>query len=65
MVTLTLCLLLWTGCAGQKAVYLQGDSRAYPVTAGAPCPIDGWVVSNAALADLIACCQEKKDGADQ
>lgn len=63
--TLTLCLLLLTACAAHRAVYLRGDSQAHPVRAGQASPIDGWVVSAAALADLIECCQRCTDGPGQ
>lgn len=59
-VMLTLCLLASTSCAKNTA-YLQGGSQAVPVSAGQVAPHDGWLLSDAALADLLECCAARVD----
>lgn len=60
---LPLWLLAWTlcasGCGG--TIYLRGNSEVHAVRAGDPSPIDGWVISDAALADLMECCGDRLD----
>lgn len=61
-VTLILLLLTLTGCAfGSKVVYVKDGSRPAPIKAGEPSPIDGYVLSPAAMVDLMDCCEQGLD----
>lgn len=56
LATLMLCLAVLTSCAPQPApaVYLLGSSRTVPLNAGDPAPFSGWLLTNEAMADLLA-----------
>jgi hypothetical protein len=58
-VTLILSALSLTGCVKKPAVVLQGDSQILEVRAGQPAPVDGFLLSPAALVDLMECCNDQ------
>ena len=49
LVALTLCL---SGCECNRVEYLSDSERVYPVRAGEPSPIDGYVLSEGYLVRL-------------
>lgn len=49
-------LLVLTACA-PRTVYVRGESQPLPIRQGQSAPADGWLLSDAALADLLACCE--------
>ena len=53
---LGLFLGLSTGCAA-RVEYVRGTSETVRLRAGEPAPRDGWLVSDAALVDLLECCE--------
>lgn len=57
--TLGLCLAGLIGCAPRN-VYVRGDSQAVPLAAGQPAPHAGWLLSDAAVADLVECCEARQ-----
>lgn len=57
--TLILLALSLTGCVKKPAVVLQGDSQIREVRAGQPAPVDGFLLSPAALDDLMECCNDR------
>lgn len=58
--TLILLALSLTGCAkNPPAVVLQGGSVIVELKAGQPSPEDGFLLSPAALVDLMECCGDK------
>lgn len=56
---LMLCLAASTGCA-QRNVYVKGDSQPVPLKTGQVAPAAGWLLSDAALADLLECCEARQ-----
>ena len=57
--TLILLALSLTGCVKKPAVVLQGDSQIIQIQAGQSAPVDGFLLSPAALSDLMECCNDR------
>lgn len=67
--TLTLSailLLTLTGCAsGRGTVYVNDSSAVVPVTEGETAKATGLIISPGALADLMQCCSDNLDTAEE
>lgn len=59
LVTLILSALSLTGCGSLSPVVLQGNSLVLELKAGQPAPSDGYLLSPAALVELMECCNDK------
>lgn len=55
LVMLPLSAISLTAC-GKKNVYIQGDNRVIELKQGQIAPVDGFLLSPAALVDLMECC---------
>jgi len=63
---LALLLLILTGCAsGIGTVYVNDSSAVVPVKEGEPAKATGLIISPGALADLMQCCSDNLDTAEE
>lgn len=52
-----LCLSGLISC-GPDVVYVRGDSQTVKLKQGEPAPRTGWLLSDAAMVDLLECCEK-------
>jgi hypothetical protein len=57
MVMLTLLLLALTSCAKPSPV-VMAESQTVQIKTGQQSPVDGWLLTDQALIELIECCGE-------
>ena len=55
MVMLVLLMHGLTGCA-KPTVVVMAESQTVQINAGEVSPIDGWLLTNQALIELVECC---------
>jgi len=60
LVMLALLLLALTSCA-QPSVVVMSESQTVQIEAGQQAPIDGWLLTDQALIELVECCGKSLD----
>jgi len=60
LVILLLSAAVLTSCV-KKPVVVLGDSRTVKLQAGQPAPVDGWLLTDSAMAELLECCSDNLD----
>lgn len=58
MALLTLLMLALTSCA-KPTVVVMAESQTVQIEAGQVAPVDGWLLTDQALIELIECCADE------